>query len=72
MELFWSAYYSLFRIQIQTEETDAGPVRLPVDRESYTFDDWTIEYTKSHILKSVCINDNKCVQGDENCCELCA
>lgn len=56
---------------IQTEETDAGPVRLPVDSESHSFDDWTIAYTKSHILKSVCINDNKCVQGDEKCCELC-
>ncbi|XP_019546940.3 TIP41-like protein [Aedes albopictus] len=56
---------------IQTEETDSGPVRLPVDSESHTFDDWTIAYTKSHILKSVCTNDNKCVQGETGCCELC-
>ncbi|EAT35384.1 AAEL012448-PA [Aedes aegypti] len=56
---------------IQTEETDSGPVRLPVDSESHTFDDWTISYTKSHILKSVCINDNKCVPGEAGCCELC-
>ncbi|KXJ67859.1 hypothetical protein RP20_CCG008632 [Aedes albopictus] len=51
---------------IQTEETDSGPVRLPVDSESHTFDDWTIAYKKS-----VCTNDNKCVQGENGCCELC-
>lgn len=54
-----------------TQETDNGPVRLPLDKESHSFDDWTISYTKSHILKSVCINDNKCVSGEPNCCELC-
>ncbi|XP_058059372.1 TIP41-like protein [Anopheles bellator] len=48
-----------------------GPVRLPVDSETYKYDDWTISYTKSHILKSVCVNDNQCVAGDEGCCELC-
>ncbi|XP_058461819.1 TIP41-like protein [Malaya genurostris] len=56
---------------IQTQETDNGPVKLPLDNESYSYDDWTISYTKSHILKSVCINDNKCVAGESNCCELC-
>lgn len=56
---------------IQTQETDNGPVRLPVDSESHTYDDWTISYTKSHILKSVCINDNKCAPGEAGCCELC-
>ncbi|XP_035796348.1 TIP41-like protein [Anopheles albimanus] len=48
-----------------------GPVRLPVDSETHQFDEWTISYTKSHILKSVCVNDNRCVAGDAGCCELC-
>ncbi|XP_055584823.1 TIP41-like protein [Uranotaenia lowii] len=56
---------------IQTQETHNGPVRLPVDNETHKFDDWTISYTKSHILKSVCTNGNNCVKGDESCCELC-
>lgn len=56
---------------IQTQETDNGPVRLPVDSETHSFDDWTISYTKSHILKSVCLNDNKCIAGEPSCCELC-
>lgn len=46
-------------------------MRLPVDSETHTYDDWTIAYTKSHILKSVCVNDNACVRGDPACCELC-
>ncbi|KAL9693336.1 hypothetical protein quinque_012621 [Culex quinquefasciatus] len=56
---------------IQTQVTENGPVRLPVDSETHTYDDWTIAYTKSHILKSVCVNDNACVRGDPSCCELC-
>ncbi|XP_049286168.1 TIP41-like protein [Anopheles funestus] len=54
-----------------TGADDLGPVRLPVDRETYQFDDWTIGYTKSHILKSVCINGDTCVAGEPGCCELC-
>lgn len=52
-------------------EDGLGPVRLPVDRETHQFDDWTIAYTKSHILKSICVNNNRCVAGEEGCCELC-
>lgn len=57
---------------IQTQETENGPVRLPVDSETHTYDDWTIAYTKSHILKSICVNgENQCVRGEPSCCELC-
>lgn len=52
-----------------THETGIG--RLQLDRESMPFHDWTITYTKSHILKSVCTNGEKCKLGEEQCCELC-
>lgn len=52
-------------------DNDLGPVRLPVDRETHQYDDWTIGYTKSHILKSVCVKGETCVAGDPDCCELC-
>lgn len=49
--------------------------RLPVDKESTTFNDWYISYYKSHILKSICRKGqgSHCstdVDGD-NFCELC-
>uniref|UniRef100_A0A336MVD6 TIP41-like protein n=1 Tax=Culicoides sonorensis TaxID=179676 RepID=A0A336MVD6_CULSO len=46
--------------------------RLPVDSETTTFNNWTISYTKSHILKSICTRNNECKQEKpEECCELC-
>lgn len=50
---------------------DTGIARLPAETESITFQDWTITYTKSHILKSVCPNGEQCKVADEGCCELC-
>lgn len=44
---------------------------IPVDSESIEFNDWKIGYTKSHILKSCCTNENKCIKADPGCCELC-
>lgn len=45
--------------------------RLPVNTESYKYHDWNIVYYKSHILKSMCPNNHKCVKDDPACCELC-
>lgn len=45
--------------------------RLPVNFESFTFHDWNIVYYKSHILKSMCPNNQKCIKDDPACCELC-
>lgn len=45
--------------------------RLPVDTESVNFNNWDITYTKSHILKSICVNNEKCVAGESGCCDLC-
>ncbi|GAB0092663.1 TIP41-like protein [Sergentomyia squamirostris] len=50
---------------------DAGIPRLPVNSESVKYNDWNIKYTKSHILKSICTNDNKCKLNETDCCELC-
>lgn len=46
-------------------------LRLPVDSEEYIFNGWKISYSKSHILKSICTNNKKCILGDDGCCELC-
>lgn len=45
--------------------------RLPVNTETIDFDNWTITYYKSHILKSMCSNNDKCIKDDEGCCDLC-
>lgn len=45
--------------------------RLPVNTENYKFNDWDIVYDKSHILKSMCTNNQKCIKDDPGCCELC-
>lgn len=45
--------------------------RLPVNTESHKFNDWDIVYYKSHILKSMCTNNQKCIKDDPGCCELC-
>ncbi|XP_055682236.1 TIP41-like protein [Lutzomyia longipalpis] len=50
---------------------DAGISRLPVNAETITYSDWSIHYTKSHILKSICTNNMKCQLGEPDCCELC-
>ncbi|XP_031625218.1 TIP41-like protein [Contarinia nasturtii] len=53
-------------------EIDHDIPRLPVDTESYKFNgDWDIVYHKSHILKSMCTNNHKCIKDDPGCCELC-
>ncbi|XP_073828851.1 TIP41-like protein [Musca autumnalis] len=47
--------------------------RLPVDQESINFEEWHIEYFKSHILKSICSKgqDAHCNKDEDECCELC-
>uniref|UniRef100_A0A1L8DWS7 TIP41-like protein n=1 Tax=Nyssomyia neivai TaxID=330878 RepID=A0A1L8DWS7_9DIPT len=50
---------------------DAGIPRLPVNTETIKYEDWCIQYTKSHILKSICTFDQKCQLGEADCCELC-
>lgn len=45
--------------------------RLPVHTETLNYNDWVISYNKSHILKSMCSNDNKCLKEDAGCCDLC-
>lgn len=41
-----------------------------VDKDFIVFQKWKISTTKSHILKSICANNDQC-QADEKCCELC-
>lgn len=50
---------------------DISIPRLPVNTETYKFNDWDIVYYKSHILKSMCPNNQKCIKDDPGCCELC-
>lgn len=45
--------------------------RLPLNTETHKFNGWEIVYHKSHILKSVCTNNNQCTKGDPAACELC-
>lgn len=42
-----------------------------VDKDFIQFQQWKISTTKSHILKSICVNDDKCQADDPKCCELC-
>lgn len=43
-----------------------------MDTETTTFNGWRITYTKSHILKSVCTNNEQCPRDDTaGCCEVC-
>lgn len=41
--------------------------RLPMDAEEYNVEDWTIKYTKSHILHSICNTTEKCKIPEEQC-----
>ncbi|EDW05549.1 TIP41-like protein isoform X2 [Drosophila mojavensis] len=52
---------------------ECAVLRLPVDCETIRFNDWTISYEKSHILKSMChLGSDKCCDKDDvNRCELC-
>ncbi|XP_055370996.1 TIP41-like protein isoform X1 [Condylostylus longicornis] len=51
---------------------DCKVTRLPTDSDNIVFGEWTIGYSKSHILKSVCIrNENACSKDDPDQCELC-
>lgn len=45
--------------------------RLPVNSDCVQFNDWHISYKQSHILKSICSNNNKCIVNDVGCCDLC-
>ncbi|XP_018570594.1 TIP41-like protein [Anoplophora glabripennis] len=45
--------------------------RLPVNFEEYKINDWTIKYTKSHILHSLCVTTEKCNEKLEEQCLLC-
>lgn len=59
-------------MQHKEEGPNAVSRRIPIDSDSVSFHGWKIGYTKSHILKSVCTNEQgQCAQEDANCCELC-
>lgn len=58
-------------MQQKEEGAKAIARHIPVDSESTKFHDFDISYTKSHILKSICTNDDKCIKDDIGCCELC-
>lgn len=46
--------------------------RLPMNSDSIKFNGWTISYTKSHILKSICTKGKDgCPKDDPERCELC-
>lgn len=68
-QTFLKKRFSHLSIDFQHDE-DLIP-RLPVNSGHYTFHDWNINYTKSHILKSVCINGNTCKKDEPSCCDLC-
>lgn len=42
-----------------------------VDKDFIVFQKWKISTTKSHILKSICTNNDECKADDPKCCELC-
>jgi len=42
-----------------------------VDKDFIVFQKWKISTTKSHILKSICTNNDECKSDDPKCCELC-
>ncbi|XP_064540953.1 TIP41-like protein [Drosophila montana] len=52
---------------------ECGVRRLPLDYESIRFNDWSISYEKSHILKSICHlgSGKSCDKDDANRCDLC-
>ncbi|CAH1159651.1 unnamed protein product [Phaedon cochleariae] len=45
--------------------------RLPVDSEEYKINDWTMKYTKSHILHSICPTKDVCNSTPNEQCLLC-
>lgn len=45
--------------------------RLPVNSEEQIFHDWTVKYTKSHILSSTCTTPEKCKENPSEQCNLC-
>lgn len=42
-----------------------------VDKDFIVFQKWKISTTKSHILKSICANNDQCKPDGDVCCELC-
>ncbi|XP_026462981.1 TIP41-like protein [Ctenocephalides felis] len=49
------------------------PIRtLPKTSEQFTFRDWNINYTQSHILHSMCTSPTKCQDTPEEKCLLCS
>lgn len=54
-----------------TEHDDDLVPRLPMNSDSIAFNGWNILYTKSHILKSVCLKGSGCPAEDVDKCELC-
>lgn len=45
--------------------------RLPVNSEENKFNDWTVKYTKSHILHSQCNTVEKCADTTQESCQFC-
>ncbi|KAJ8929504.1 hypothetical protein NQ314_017797 [Rhamnusium bicolor] len=45
--------------------------RLPMNFEEQTFNNWTVKYTKSHILHSLCTTIEKCKEEPGGQCLLC-
>ncbi|KAJ8911038.1 hypothetical protein NQ315_004684 [Exocentrus adspersus] len=45
--------------------------RLPVNFEEHKFNDWTVKYTKSHILHSLCTSSENCKEKPLEQCLLC-
>ncbi|KAL3266249.1 hypothetical protein HHI36_010429 [Cryptolaemus montrouzieri] len=51
---------------------DDGDIqRLPVNSELFTFNNWIIKYTKSHILHSGCTTPESCKDPSGSSCLLC-
>ncbi|XP_023016005.1 TIP41-like protein [Leptinotarsa decemlineata] len=56
---------------ISNAEGEIEIQRLPVNSEEHTFNGWTVKYTKSHILHSICRTSEKCKVKSEEQCLLC-
>lgn len=52
-------------------KSDADIERLPVNSEEHKFNDWTVKYTKSHILHSQCTTTAKCADETQEKCQFC-
>lgn len=54
-----------------TAKDEIEIARLPVNAEEFSYNEWTMKYTKSHILHSICTTAEKCKTHCKDQCLLC-